>query len=285
MALLDDALGRAQSALGKGVAAAHGAVSGVALENVGFVRRFVRMCDDGWQQGWHECNGGNATYRLSFDEAVSVRPFLAEVPDVWTDLGVSAPSLGGATFLATAAGSFMRNVALDPDRSLGLVELNAAGDAYRMVWGFRDGGAPTSEFAGHVLIHEARMLATSGTSRVVYHAHPTPVIVLSKLLPCESEVYSRVLLDAMTECSLVFPEGVGAVGRMTPGSLELARASAQEMARFRAVVWAHHGLLCAGETCDDAFGLMHVIAKAAEICVWERAASRPSAPPAALPGA
>ncbi len=29
-----------------------------------FVQGFIRMADDGWQQGWHERNGGNLTYRL-----------------------------------------------------------------------------------------------------------------------------------------------------------------------------------------------------------------------------
>ena len=28
------------------------------------VKGFIRMCNDGWLQGWHERNGGNLTYRL-----------------------------------------------------------------------------------------------------------------------------------------------------------------------------------------------------------------------------
>ena len=69
----------------------------------------------------------------------------------------------------------------------------------------------------------------------------------------------------MTECVMVFPEGVGVVGFEVPGSLDLARASAREMAAYSAVIWAHHGLLCAGESFDDTFGRMHAIVKAAEI--------------------
>ena len=33
--------------------------------DIEFVKGFIRMCDDGWQQGWHERNGGNLSYRLS----------------------------------------------------------------------------------------------------------------------------------------------------------------------------------------------------------------------------
>ena len=32
-----------------------------------FVQGFIRMADDGWQQGWHERNGGNLSYRVKPD--------------------------------------------------------------------------------------------------------------------------------------------------------------------------------------------------------------------------
>ena len=266
MGFLDDA----QSALGRGMSAARGAVSGVALESIGFVRRFVRMCDDGWNQGWHERNGGNASYRLTEQDISSARPFFAESPSAWQSLGVNAPSLANAFFLVTAAGSFMRNIALDPDCAVGIVEIGPVGDAYRIVWGLRDSGRPTSEFAGHVLMHEARVLSGNDDSRVIYHAHPVPVIAMTKVVPLDNRTLTRVLWKAMTECVMVFPEGVGVVGPKVPGSLDLARASAEQMRTHAAVVWAHHGLLCAGTNFDDAFGRMHAIVKAAEIYTTAR---------------
>ena len=33
-----------------------------------FVQGFIRMADDGWQQGWHERNGGNLSYRVKPEE-------------------------------------------------------------------------------------------------------------------------------------------------------------------------------------------------------------------------
>lgn len=33
-----------------------------------FVRGFVKMADDGFQQGWHERNGGNLSYRLKSED-------------------------------------------------------------------------------------------------------------------------------------------------------------------------------------------------------------------------
>lgn len=254
-----------QSVLGCGASVPCEGVSAAALEDAKFVRGFIRMCDDGWTLGWHERNGGNASYRLNEDEARFACSRFCEEPRAWVDLGVRASSLAGSFFLVTATGSYMRNVAGDVEAAVGIVEIDASGGAYRVRWGMRGGGRPTSEFAGHVLIHAARARATDGAARVLYHAHPTPIVALTKILPLDARTVTRTLWRAMTECVMVFPEGVGVVGFEVPGSLDLARASAREMAAYSAVIWAHHGLLCAGESFDDTFGRMHAIVKAAEI--------------------
>ena len=36
-------------------------------------RVFIRMADDGWQQGWHERNGGNLSYRVKPEEVEQVK--------------------------------------------------------------------------------------------------------------------------------------------------------------------------------------------------------------------
>ena len=38
-----------------------------------FVQGFIRMADDGWQQGWHERNGGNLSYRVKPGEMAADR--------------------------------------------------------------------------------------------------------------------------------------------------------------------------------------------------------------------
>ena len=68
----------------------------------------------------------------------------------------------------------------------------------------------------------------------------------------------------------MFPAGVGVLEWMNPGSVELGRASAELMRDHDAVVWAHHGIICAGSTFDQAFGLLHTVEKASEILVKVR---------------
>ena len=84
MAFID----QAQDLLSKGASAARGAVSGVAVEQLGFVRGFVRLCSDGWGQGWHERNGGNLTYRMTEADASAARPFFSPEPGPWVPMGV-----------------------------------------------------------------------------------------------------------------------------------------------------------------------------------------------------
>ena len=38
-----------------------------------FVQGFIRMANDGWEQGWHERNGGNLSYRVKPEEVESVK--------------------------------------------------------------------------------------------------------------------------------------------------------------------------------------------------------------------
>ena len=62
-----------------------------------FVRGFIKMADDGYQQGWHERNGGNLSYRLKPEEVEMIKPRL-NAPGEWTPIGVEVPGLAGEFF-------------------------------------------------------------------------------------------------------------------------------------------------------------------------------------------
>lgn len=249
----------------QGVSMARGAVSSIALEQRSFVRDLVRLCDDGCARGWHERNGGNASYRLTSEEVQACRPYFHEEPLPWEPLDAAVPAMAGECLLVTAAGSYFRNVKDDPSRALGIIELDAGGAFWRPVWGFEGDGRPTSELAAHVILQAVRKEATHGASRVVYHCHPVPVIALSFTLPPDARTVTRALWRTMTECLMVFPDGLGVVPTAVPGSRELADLTAAEAQEHAGVIWAHHGLLATGATCDEAFGLADVVVKAAAI--------------------
>jgi rhamnulose-1-phosphate aldolase len=52
---------------------------------------------------------------------------------------------------------------------------------------------------------------------------------------------------------------------MIPGGANIAAASSKLMAKYDAIIWAHHGTFCSGPDFDATFGLMHTIEKSAEI--------------------
>ena len=67
-----------------------------------FVQEFIRMANDGWEQGWHERNGGNLSYRVKPEEVELIKEnFKAKE---WQPIGTSVPNLAGEFFLVTGSG-------------------------------------------------------------------------------------------------------------------------------------------------------------------------------------
>lgn len=264
----------AQEVLDKGVSAAKGAVSGVAVEQQAFVKSFVRLCDDGWRQSWHERNGGNASYRMAFEDVQGCKSFFYDTPSSWVQLASPLANLGGEFFLVTAAGSHMRNISLDPAGNIGIVQISDAGDAWRIVWGFKGGGVPTSELPSHLMSHAVRKDVTLGKDRVLYHAHPSDVVALTGVLPADARTITRALWKAMTECIIAVPKGVSAIPWMVPGGTAIARATADALVERNACIWAQHGMFASAPTFDEAFGIVHAVEKAAEVWLRVQAAAR-----------
>ena len=245
----------------------------MSILDVEVIRNYIRMCNDGWQQGWHERNGGNLTYRMKPEEVSQCCPFFT-ILGRWVSMGVQADNLAGEYFISTGSGNFFRNVILAPQDNICIVEINDRGDSWRIVWGLEQGGRPTSEFPSHFLNHSVRKTATDGKNRVIYHAHPANIIAMTYILPLTSRDFTRALWQSATECPVVFPAGVGVVPWMVPGGTDIAHATSELMREFDAAVWAHHGLFCSGPDFDITFGLMHTIEKGAQIFILAMAAGQ-----------
>lgn len=231
-----------------------------------FIQGFMRMADDGYRQGWHERNGGNLTYRIKPEEVAQVKSnFSNNRPFV--KMGVKGDNLAGEYFITTGSGKFLRNVVLAPEDNIGIVEIDAKGESYRIVWGLEKGAVPTSEFPSHFMNHSIKKAVTGGVHRVIYHAHTPSLIALTYVLPLEDKEFSRVLWTMATECPVVFPDGVGVVPWMVPGGSKIALATCELMKKYDVAVWAHHGAFCSGPDFDITFGLMHTVEKSADIYI------------------
>ncbi|WP_290139141.1 rhamnulose-1-phosphate aldolase [uncultured Dubosiella sp.] len=233
--------------------------------NQPFMKNFCRFCQAGFDQGWHERNGGNLSYRLTREEVEAIQSEISQNAE-WKPVGAQVPALKNEYFLVTGSGKFFQNVESDPENNVCILELNEKGDQYRIVWGLQNGGTPTSELPSHLMNHEVKV-KIDPDYRLIYHAHTTNIIALTFVLPLEDEVFTRELWEMATECPVVFPDGVGVVEWMVPGGKDIAVKTSELMKRYDLAIWAHHGTFAAGKDFDLTFGLMHTIEKAAEILV------------------
>lgn len=243
------------------------------VENTTFLNDYIEMAIHGDQLGWHERNGGNFTYWLKKDEIELIKENLNEFRK-WNDIGTTVEHLSNEYFLISGTGKYFHNMRKDPSHTIGIIKVNEKGSKYKICWGLEDGGRPTSELPSHLMNMEVRAKNTSNENRVIYHAHCTNVIAMTFLLPLESEIFTRELWESMTECPIIFPEGVGVVEWMVPGGRDIAVKSSELMKEKNAIIWAHHGVFCSGKDFDSTFGLMHTIEKSAEIWIKVHSCSK-----------
>lgn len=231
-----------------------------------FVQGMIKATSDAWLKGWDERNGDNLTLRL--DEA-DIAPFAANFHEKTRYIALSQPMplLANTPFIVTGSGKFFRNVQLDPAANLGVVKIDSDGAGYHILWGLTHDAVPTSELPAHFLSHCERIKATHGKDRVIMHCHATNLIALTYVLENNTALITRKLWEGSTECLVVFPDGVGILPWMVPGTDEIGQATAQEMQKHSLVLWPFHGVFGSGPTLDETFGLIDTAEKSAEVLV------------------
>ena len=234
------------------------------IEELRFIKEFKKITNDAWLKGWHERNGGNITYRLTEKEAKQIEEFTIKDAE-YTPIGTTVQNLANEYFLVTGSGKFIRNISLEPSENIGIVKIDEAGENYKIVWGLKDGSMPTSELPSHLMSHSVKKEITNGAHRVIMHSHATNLIALTFVLPLDGSIFTRELWEMASECPVVFPEGVGIVPWMVPGSDDIAKETSKLMEKHNVVIWAHHGVFCSEATLDLTFGLMDTVEKSAEI--------------------
>ena len=235
------------------------------------INDFTRMCMDGFNQGWHERNGGNLSYILKDEEVTELEEDFSYDKE-WHELGTEVPELKNLYFMVTGSGKYMRNMQLDPAANLCIIRLDETGTKYQIVWGLTDGGKPTSELPTHLMNLEV-LKRRDENIRVVYHCHPTNVIALTYVLPLNDRVFTREIFEMATECPVVFPKGIGVIPWILCGGRLIGEATAEVMKTKDFAVWAHHGAFACGVDFDITFGLMHTVEKAAEVLIKVMAVS------------
>ncbi len=233
-----------------------------------FLKEMCKTASNMYRLGWDERNGGNISYLLKEEEVaeyLDLNKVIRTIPLMGVnEVDFDASPLEGKIFIVTGTGKYFKNVEDDPETNLGIVRIGKKGKEVELLWGFADGGRPTSEFPAHMMSHIAR-LSVDPENRVVMHSHPTNTLAMNFVHELDEKKFTHTLWEMCTECIVVFPDGVGVLPWMLCGTTEIGVATAEKMKEFRLVVWAMHGIYGAGKTLDETFGLIETVEKAAQI--------------------
>ncbi|WP_407728506.1 rhamnulose-1-phosphate aldolase (plasmid) [Priestia megaterium] len=227
-----------------------------------FLQEMTKTTANLYRLGWDERNGGNISYLLKEDE---VAEYL-DVNDVKRTLPMifDGAELAGKYFIVTGSGKYFKNVIDDPAFNLGIIRITEDGKSLDILWGLEDGGVPTSELPSHLMSHIERLKADPN-HRVIMHCHATNLIGMTFTHSLDEVAFTKTLWQMCTECIVVFPEGIGIIPWMVPGTDSIGEATAAKMKDVRSVIWPHHGIFGAGTTMDETFGLIETAEKAAEV--------------------
>lgn len=192
-----------------------------------------------WQRGWAEANAGNVSIRLS---------------EVGKDPNAAI------YYLVSRTGTRYRQFASNPMQNMMIIQVQNG------EWQAVDESLkPTSEWDAHLAIHQ-HLIHTKSPAKVVLHSHPNSVIAISHHEICKDVMrLNKELAEMLPELPLYMPKSVSICPHLPPGSQALADASGACLHDTNAIIWLKHGLLCMGETLDQAFDYMEIIDKACDI--------------------
>lgn len=227
-----------------------------------FVQEVADICANMYRMGWDERNGGNVSMLIDTAEAAEYLDLDKPVRRI--DVRFDASELAGRVLIVTGTGKYFKNVLRAPQINTGILRICDNGTEADVLWGLEDGGRPTSELPAHLRSHIVR-LAADPLHRVIMHTHPNNTIAMTFVHELSEREFTRTLWRMMTECLVVFPDGVGILPWMLCGNDEIGCATAEKLKEFRLCIWAHHGIFGTGRDIDEAFGLIETVEKAAEI--------------------
>ena len=214
-----------------------------------------------WQKGWAEKNAGNIS--------VNISEFIIEKENTnlfhYFSLNKCYPILSGQYLLVTSTGSRMRDIIKNPEASACIIKVSDDGNGYYLLSDHNIDLKPTSELPTHLAIHEL-LIENGSKEKAIVHTHPNTLIALSHIVEYKNEANLNKLLWSMhSETYMMLPRGAGFISYSTPGSDELASKTFREFAYHKVLIWEKHGCIAIGKDVFEAFDLIDIVSKSAEI--------------------
>lgn len=219
----------------------------------------------GWlmyDKGWAEGSGGNFSVLLSKTSEKN-GDFPTGNPLKAYKLNMAFPKINGRYFLVKGSRKRMRDIKKDPEANLCIGYVDDS--IFHVVWPKKEINKPTSEITAHLAIQEYN-LENRPESPVVLHAHPTELIAASLMsYVTDSKNFTKVLSDHGPNIPIFFPEGIGYLEYILPGSKVLTSKTLALAKQYRLIIWELHGAIISGSTISECFDLMDIADKSAKL--------------------
>ncbi len=219
-----------------------------------------------WQKGWAEKNAGNIS--VSLKDVLNISDGeCCGLPH--RELPAAMENLSGTCFLVTGTGKRMRDISKNPMSNILIIRVDETGKGYNIIepteCEILTTLRPTSELPSHLSIHSMNAERAS-KHRVVIHTHANELCALTQASEfCDEKVLNRILWGMHPETKVFIPAGVGFVPYLLPGSIAIAMATVEALRKHDVALWEKHGVFAIGDTLDNTFDIIDILAKSASI--------------------
>jgi rhamnulose-1-phosphate aldolase len=201
--------------------------------------------------------GAAGNLSICFRESLEFTALFPKVQNV--ELPVPVPDLAGATLIVTGSGRRLRDILDAPTDNLACIIVERGGRTGQM---FTSYDCPfqrvTSEFNSHLAVHHDQMRSRDIKFHTVLHGQPVYLTFLSHLTRYQEERYlNRHLLRWQPEMIFNFPQGLGILPFLIPGSAQLTVETMLALREHKLVIWSQHGIMARSD--DSIFHALDII--------------------------
>ncbi len=161
------------------------------------------------------------------------------------DLPYEIPELAGKHLLVTGSGRRLYDIIDDPYANLGCLQVQPGGKKGTL---YRSPRCLfqrlTSELNSHLAVHRDQVKMNGTNFQTIIHAQPPHLTYLSHIPSYRDEKYlNQHVLRWQPELIVHFPEGIGILPFILPGSPALMVPTYESLRKHSIVVWGKHGVM------------------------------------------
>ncbi len=228
------------------------------MERKKIISDFSKIATLLYEKNYSEGFGGNFSICISKDAKHILKDYcLQDINPTEINLDIDVDPLNNDLIIITTAGSRMHQIKDNVEDYLSVLFIDN-GTIFNM-----NGKMPSSELKAHI----ASYIANTEIGALI-HTHPPYLTAASDIFDSKKN-FNKSLIDSHTEFDLVFKNGIGMIGVITPGSDELAEKTADKFKTYPLVIWKKHGAIAGAKDLFTAFDYIDIVEKCSQIALMK----------------